>query len=330
MLHQLPREVVVLICELLLPRDIGCLSAVSTFFHDTLSDNQQLWKALYCLHIGLEDATFERDGEQTKEVNWKEAFQLKWILPRWDPTHKHASIKVSDNGFTARTPKASTSTQLGDRSVRVNKPYNSIGSHYIEMGVMRGKYHSLFGICDAVTSECKDHHRPWNPIGENGIGCCWASDGAYYGTKFTYVEDDMVVADENEVGPNTHLEKWNTGDRVGMLVRINEIEEGNITNFYVQFYLNGQALGGLRQFCGSFGASLWVTACFYGPKESLRILPIHQPDSSDEWAAAVAFADSNISNRSRARESLKKVRDSFGTIAGTFRTGQSFVRKLFM
>jgi len=328
MLHQLPREVVVLICELLLPRDIGCLIAVSTFFHDTLFDNQQLWKALYRLHIGLEDATLERDGEQTKEVNWKEAFQERWILPRWDLIHKHPSIKVSENGFIARTPKTHL-TQLCDRSVRVNKPYSTLGSHYIEMSVVRGTYHTLFGICDAVTSECKDHQRPWNPIGEHGVGCCWASDGAYYGTKFAQVEDKNEGIDVIG-GPNTQLEKWNTGDRVGMHVRINEIDDGNIMNFYLQFYLNGQALGGLRQFCGSFGASLWVTACFYGPKESLQILPKHHPDTSEEVTAIFPVQHLNLNNSSKARQSLKKVGDSLGKITGKLRTGQSFVKKLFM
>jgi len=262
---------------------------------------------------GVVESLCQQDGEK-KAFSWKQEFEVRWKLPRWDVNHKQESIEVKDNHFTAATAKKGL---VGDRCIRINKPYNSVGSYYIELLVTRGKFHTLFGVCDQETSDgiFHEHHRPWNPLGTYGVGSCWASDGEYYGTHCVETS-----------GPNSLLRTWSTGDAVGMMTTIEKIEDGHITKFSVEFYLNGEAVGGVKEFSGKFGPSLWATACFYGAGEALTILPKHCPHTKIEDEEIVKFCSIstetcpvNCQSRGRTRDLLKKVGGSFGKFPRKFK-----------
>jgi len=267
LLSGVPIEVLNLIC-LLLPsaKDVCSLCMTSGYFRDYILNDDHLWKQLYRIHIDPNKQEIERSSPNDA-LNWRELFKLRYQMPRWCSTYKHEDVQLGDNELSCSLAPGVRPT---DRTVRISKPISALGVHFIEFEVCRGPYHTLFGLCDRDTADCTKHQRPWNTRGNPGVSCCWASDGVvYYGSTPTYISDKK-------------MQKWKTGDRVGMLVTIHDGRESSagvwtIHQFAVQFFHNGNKTGGEWHYKCNVEGGMYVVACLYGEHEKLTIVSRKPP-----------------------------------------------------
>jgi len=227
-------------------------------------NDESLWRNLYRSHI-------DPEPEVKISTPWKERFKQRWQIPNFDNLHKHPEIILSNNNYSCELGNCSAT----DRGVRLARGYGAsqLGVfNYIEFQVTRGRYHTLLGVCDDKTAEFKEHHRPWNPAGSPGIACCYASDGVYYGSSFLNSQETSGA-----------MERWETGDRVGVGLCIEEAENGLISLFRVQFFRNGTQTGGTLRFrmLEKLKGSLFIVACLYGAGEKLEIIGRRSPHQKE-------------------------------------------------
>jgi len=263
---------------------------------------EHLWKSLYKIHIDSDVKDEEVMALDDPNRSWKKLFIAKWKLPRWDPKHKHSDIVLQDNDYTCYL---SPNVHAEDRSVRLSHGIDK-GKHFIEFLVTRGRYHTLFGVCDEETAQCKTHHKPWSVATTKGVSACYASDGGYYGSTSSNV--------------NRTMEKWKNNDKVGILVNVTKVEHEKIRSFTVQFFMNGSPTGGVFTYENLSVKMLYVVACLYGEDERLTIVSSRHPlsptktkvkkvskeeaeDDMEEEFDAMDTSSSDISTPSSARKS---------------------------